>query len=158
VNRERPVLSPAHLTSGSRGPRPIPPQVRGSALDGGELSVDLTGPGFSLLVFLGPRCNACIELWDALATPDRYGLGHDDRLVAVLGAEGPDPSWKRVPIPSTVSVLVAPREWEAWAVLGAPFCAAVGGAPVEVLMECVPWDLAHLAAQVATVVGLSRTS
>lgn len=127
--------------------------VDGSDLEGRPRTLRLAAAGhWTLLLFLGSRCDGCLPFWASLPGPTACGLEPRDAVVAVTRGPGDEE-------PSAVAalaghhradasglVVMSDAAWRAYRVLGPPFFVLVDG--VEVVTEGVAWSVEQVAAEV----------
>ena len=104
---------------------------------------------WTLVLFLGPGCDGCRPLWEALADPRAAGLCTDEAVVAVARS-GADPDALRALAPAGARVVVSDAAWRAYRVQGPPFFALIDGTgPPRVATEGVAWGIDQVAGYVA---------
>jgi len=124
-------------------------------LDGASWMPELARPGhWTLLLFLGPDCDACEPFWEGAADPGHLGLREGDAVVTLVRDSDDLGAVRRIvaghpgaPTPAVVSVAA----WRAFGVHGPPFFAVVDG--TRVAGEGVAWSVEQVAADVAGVRG-----
>lgn len=125
--------------------------IAGTDLEGRARRLELRAPGrWTLLVFVGPHCDACEPFFGA--APAALGLGATDTAELILrppvGPEARRALEALVPaIADPTHVVCSEEAWPAYGVLGAPFFALVDGEAV--VTEGVAWSLEQVAADVA---------
>src|SRR5579875_4033106 len=161
---ERPRLE--HLVAVPTGSPGAPAtDVEGWDLDGRVRTLRVASPGrWTLLVFLGARCDGCRPFWSVAGAPTAVGLSARDEVVVVTrGPKEEDPAelaeLAGPPEPAappgaperscrTAGALVmSDAAWRAYRVHGPPFFVLLDG--VKVVVEGVLWSLEQLAADVA---------
>jgi hypothetical protein len=129
-------------------PRPAP-GLSGVGLTGRPCTVALRGPHRTLLLFLGPRCDACVPFWPAAADPPGLGLEPDERVVTVVraaeaGAIGPLVTG---PASGVAPVVVGADVWGSFGVLGPPYFVLVAETG-DIVSEGVAWSPGQVGADV----------
>lgn len=125
--------------------------VAGCDVDGAPRRVALSAPGcWTLLVFLGPRCDACEPFWSA--SPTALGLRAGDRVALVLRPPADRRASDELRVRASAvaepaQVVVSDDAWAAYGVLGAPFYVLVDGEAV--VTEGVAWSLGQVGDDVA---------
>jgi len=170
---ERPRLE--HLVAVPTGSPGAPAtDVEGWDLDGRARTLRVASPGrWTLLVFLGARCDGCRPFWSVAGAPTAVGLSARDEVVVVTrGPEEEDPTELAGLVElAGLAELAGPPElaappgapersrgiagalvmsdaaWGAYRVHGPPFFVLLDG--VKVVVEGVLWSLEQLAADVA---------
>lgn len=126
--------------------------VRGVDLDGAAQLVHVALPGrWSLLVFLGARCDGCQPFWEAFAAASPPALGmapHDSVVVVTHEPPREDAGALRALVAGSAggAVVMSDNAWPAYRVLGPPFFVLVDGE--HVISEGVAWSIAQVAADV----------
>ncbi len=128
--------------------------VDGSDLEGRPRTLSLASAGhWTLLLFLGSRCDGCLPFWTLPPEPTACGLGPQDAVVVVTrgpGAEEPGAIAAlagRHHVDVSGLVVMSDAAWRSYRVLGPPFFVLVGG--MEVVTEGVAWSVEQVAADVA---------
>jgi hypothetical protein len=128
--------------------------VEGSDLDGRPLALRLASAGhWTLLLFLGSRCDGCLPFWTPPPTAAACGLEPQDAVVVVTRGPGDEEVGAiaaivgRRPVDAPGLVIMSDAAWRSYRVLGPPFFVLVDG--VEVVTEGVAWTVEQLAADVA---------
>lgn len=135
-----------------RSARPPVVDVEGTDLWGRAVRAELATPGrWTLLLFLGSRCDGCAPFWGAAGAPGSLGLSATDHVRIVTRDAGvEDAAAVRALLAglraAALAVMSTPA-WRAYGVLGPPFFTAVDGAAVR--SEGVAWSVDQVAADVA---------
>ena len=128
--------------------------VDGSDLEGRPRRLRLASAGhWTLLLFLGSRCDGCLPFWATVPGPTACGLEPRDAVVVVTRGPGDeDPGAVGALAGHHLAgesglVVMSDAAWRAYRVLGPPFFVLVDG--VEVVAEGVACSVEQVAADVA---------
>jgi len=139
-----------------RAAQPPVAGVDGTDLWGRAMRIDLETPGrWTLLLFLGSRCDGCIPFWSAAGDPTSLGLTATD-AVRIVTRDAPleDAGAVRALLAglgAAANAVMSSAAWRAYGVQGPPFFSAVDG--VAVRSEGVAWSVEQVAADVARARG-----
>lgn len=138
------------VTIPTRPPGAPARDLAGTDLDGSACAVEVARPGrWSLLLFLGPGCDACVPFWSAARAPGALGLVEGDEVVTVV-REDADVAAVRSLLETLPAarrpVVVTVAAWRAYGVQGPPVFVLVDGE--RVVTEGVAWSVAQVAADV----------
>lgn len=165
---QRPDLR--HLVAVPTGAPPLPAaDIEGQDLLGRERVLHTASPGrWTLLLFLGTRCDGCLPFWSLAGAPERSGLSLQDASVVVTrGAADEEPEalaalldaglverlrsseGAHPPEPPSLSdaLIMSDMAWPSYRVHGAPFFVLLDG--VRVVSEGVAWTVEQVASDVA---------
>jgi hypothetical protein len=124
--------------------------IEGTAVDGEPVRHALLGTGrFSLLLFLSSSCHGCVPMWEASATPRRFGLTDDEVLIVVTRGPTSEPADAiRSLSPPNALTVMSDSAYRDYRVHGAPFFVLVDGTADWVPTEGVAWGTEHVAEHV----------
>lgn len=128
--------------------------VDGRDLDGAPRRLALTVPGrWTLLVFVGPHCDACEPFWSASASASRAELGLHTEDAVELVVRPPATRKDRDELlgvartrADRARLFVSDDAWSDYGVLGAPFFVLVDGETV--VTEGVAWSMGQVGGDV----------
>lgn len=125
--------------------------VSGTDLWGRAVVAGVATPGrWTLLLFLGSRCDGCLPFWGAADVPASLGLLSGDAVRVVTHDAGNEEAGAVRALfaglgAAALAVMSSPA-WRAYGVQGPPFFSLVDG--VAVRSEGVAWSVAQVAADV----------
>lgn len=125
------------LATAPPGSSSQPADVAGTSLDGGALTLAVTGTSHrTLLAFLSTGCGSCLPFWETFADPERSLLGNDVRVVIVAkGPEAESESRLHELAPPDVPLVLSSRAWENYRVPVSPYFVLVDGPTGAILGE-----------------------
>ncbi len=145
-----------HLVSVPAGAsRVLATDLEGCDIAGRARTLRVAIPGrWSLLLFLGSRCDGCLPFWTLAGAPEECGLEPQDTVAIVTRGpkdERPDALAALMDgAPAGIcGLLMADAAWKAYRVLGAPFFVLLDGTGVAT--EGVAWSVGQLTSDVARV-------
>jgi hypothetical protein len=126
--------------------------IEGTDLWGRATRVELAAPGrWTLLFFLGSRCDGCGPLWGAADEPTSLGLTATDAVrIVTRDAQVEDAVAVRALVAglgAAAHTVMSSAAWRAYGVQGPPFFTVVDG--VAVRSEGVAWSVEQVAVDVA---------
>lgn len=126
--------------------------VEGTDLWGRPRVARLASPGrWTLLLFLGSRCDGCLPFWGAAAAPVSLGLEPYDAIGIVTRDAGDEDAVAVralcAGLGAAALVVMSSAAWRAYGVQGPPFFSVVDGTTVR--SEGVAWSIQQVAADVA---------
>lgn len=127
----------------------------GTDLDGRPRTVGVSRRDcWTLLLFLGPGCDACVPFWPAASSPRALGLLEGDEVVTIVRDDADRDAVRALldGLPAAPSPVVLPgAAWRACGVHGPPVFVLAHGA--RVATEGVAWSVAQVAADVGRARG-----
>lgn len=114
---------------------------------------------WTLLLFLGSRCDGCFPFWPSAAAPEALGLESGDAAVIVTRAPANEDTVALADlvargrtgegVETPAGLFMSDQAWDAYQVHGPPFFVLVDGE--KVATEGVAWGVEQVAADVARV-------
>ena len=104
------------------------PDVSGTTASGGAVVLSMRTADLTLLAFLSSGCSTCAEFWEALGSPETFGLPAGTRVAVVTqGPEHELPAAIARLAPANIDVVLSTQAWIDYEVPGAPYFALVDG-------------------------------
>lgn len=129
--------------------------LAGSDLDGRPRTVEVSrADRWTLLLFLGPHCDACVPFWSAASNPQVLGLATGDDVVTIVRDDADRGAVCALldGMPGAQRPIVLPRAaWYGYGIQGPPAFVLADGA--RVATEGVAWSVGQVAADVGRARG-----
>ena len=141
------ILSQAVPIATRPGASPVPVRrVEGVDQEGRAVEIDVArGPGRTLLLFVSPSCQGCLDLFLAARAATGLGLREGDAVVLIVK----EPSTALKDLVGDVVTVIAPEAWANYQVTGPPFFAWIDPGCSTVATEGVAWGAASIASAIA---------